>query len=139
MDAMLSRARAYFGAFPAVGPRKHATLAAIVLLTFAGCGRETPPAPVDSPAPPPIAEAAPEHVHAFCGACHAYPPPEQTAPGRFVRHSLEAGACDHVTCALGAWDGDGRVHLATGNFCLTERHRIAKTLTLWKHGGPRPK
>jgi FG-GAP-like repeat/Dihaem cytochrome c len=33
------------------------------------------PAPTDS-APPPSPEATSEQVHTFCGACHAYPPPD---------------------------------------------------------------
>ncbi len=63
---------------------------------------------------------------------------EQTSPGRFVRHSLEKITCDHVTCALGAWDGDGKVHLVTGNFCLSEEHTIPESVTLWKNLGPNP-
>ena len=39
----------------------------------------------------------------------------QTAPGKFTRHSLETGTCDHMTCAAGAWNGDGKTHLVTGN------------------------
>ena len=60
---------------------------------------------------------------------------EQTAPGRFVRHSLESVTCDHATCVAGAWDGDGRTHLAIGNACLFDQDRIANSLTLWKNLG----
>ena len=43
---------------------------------------------------------------------------EQTAPGRFVRHSLEAVTCDHSTCDLGDFDADGKVDLVTGNLLI---------------------
>jgi tetratricopeptide (TPR) repeat protein len=63
----------------------------------------------------------------------------QTAPGKFDRYPLESVACDHVTCALGDWDKDGRVDLVTGDFCLTERHEIPHSITLWKNlGRPYP-
>jgi hypothetical protein len=61
---------------------------------------------------------------------------EQTAPGQFVRHSLEAVTCDHPTCAAGAWDGDGRVHLAVGNACLFDQDRVTGSVTLWRNLGP---
>jgi hypothetical protein len=62
---------------------------------------------------------------------------EQVAPGRFVPHPLETGTCDHVTCAAGAWDGDGRVHLAVGNFSLTRAGAGADSVVLWKNLGGR--
>jgi FG-GAP-like repeat len=43
---------------------------------------------------------------------------EQTAPGRFVRHSLEDVTCDHSTCDLGDFDADGKVDLVTGNLLI---------------------
>jgi hypothetical protein len=43
---------------------------------------------------------------------------EQVAPGRFVRHGLEAVACDHVACDLGDFDADGKLDLVTGNFFM---------------------
>jgi hypothetical protein len=43
---------------------------------------------------------------------------EQTAPGRFVRHSLEAVTCDHSSCDLGDFDADGKVDLVTGNHLI---------------------
>src|SRR5581483_7678999 len=44
---------------------------------------------------------------------------EQTGPGRFVRHALESLTCDHASCDLGDFDGDGRVDLVTGNMLIT--------------------
>jgi len=43
---------------------------------------------------------------------------EQTAPGRFVRHSLETVTCDHSTCDLGDFDADGKVDVVTGNLLM---------------------
>jgi hypothetical protein len=58
---------------------------------------------------------------------------EQTTPGRFARHSLEAGgACDHVTCAVGDIYGTGRLDVAVGNFSLD---RSLPALTIWKNMG----
>jgi hypothetical protein len=58
---------------------------------------------------------------------------EQTAPGRFVRHSLERGSCDHFTCAVGDVYGDGRQHLVTGNFWFTEGARRRPAVTVWEN------
>jgi hypothetical protein len=60
---------------------------------------------------------------------------EQTAPGTFVRHSLETVTCDHVTCDLGAWDGDGKIHMVTGNFSFTDKDSIPNAITLWRNLG----
>jgi hypothetical protein len=40
---------------------------------------------------------------------------EQTEPGVFVRHTLEAGKMSHVTLDLGDYDGDGDVDMLVGN------------------------
>ena len=54
---------------------------------------------------------------------------EQTAPGRFVRHSLEAVTCDHATCDLGDFDADGKVDLVTGNLFKPVRARRSRGST----------
>jgi hypothetical protein len=63
---------------------------------------------------------------------------EQTEPGRFVRHALEVGDCDHVTCAAGSWDGGGRAHLVTGHMYLAGSPPLPRAITLWKNEGPAP-
>ena len=52
-----------------------------------------PPAAETAPAsavPAAVAEATPEQVHALCGACHAYPPPE-TFPRSAWRKEVKQG------------------------------------------------
>ncbi len=58
---------------------------------------------------------------------------KQTAPGRFVRHSLEKTACDHFTCAAGDLDGSGQAQLVTGNFCWSNAQRIEDAVVVWKN------
>jgi hypothetical protein len=58
---------------------------------------------------------------------------EQTAPGQFVKHTLETGRCDHFTCAVGDLYGDGKLHLVTGNFFLTRSQADADAITIWKN------
>ncbi len=57
---------------------------------------------------------------------------EQTAPGRFERHTLESLTCDHVTCAVGDVYGTGRVDLVIGNFTLDT---AADSVTVLKNLG----
>jgi hypothetical protein len=57
---------------------------------------------------------------------------EQTAPGEFARHSLEAVSCDHVTCAAGDVFGTGKIDLVTGAFVFD---RAEHALTIWKNLG----
>jgi FG-GAP-like repeat len=57
---------------------------------------------------------------------------EQTAPGQFARHTLEAGTCDHVTCVAGDIFGTGKIDLATGNLISTPSERL---VTIWKNQG----
>jgi hypothetical protein len=58
---------------------------------------------------------------------------EQTAPGRFVRHALKRGACDHTTCAAGDLLGRGRIDFITGTFTFGET--AADSVTIWKNRG----
>jgi hypothetical protein len=43
---------------------------------------------------------------------------EQTAPGHFERHTLEAGTPSHATLDIGDVDGDGKPDIVTGWFSL---------------------
>jgi hypothetical protein len=57
----------------------------------------------------------------------------QVAPGKFERHALKRGGCDHVTCAAGDLFGEGRVDFVTGNFALFEQ--ASDSVTLWRNRG----
>jgi hypothetical protein len=61
---------------------------------------------------------------------------EQTAPGIFVRHSLETGTCDHVSCAVGDIFGTGRQDIVTGNFTSES---LEHAITIWKNLGSKQK
>jgi hypothetical protein len=56
---------------------------------------------------------------------------EQVSPGKFVRHSLEAGLCDHLTCAAGDLDGDGLPELVIGNFMFSGN--ADDGVTIWRN------
>jgi hypothetical protein len=60
---------------------------------------------------------------------------EQTAPGKFVRHTLASKACNHVTCTVGDVFGSGRQDIVTAEFSMDER--VAPLLIL-KNLGPPP-
>ena len=47
------------------------------------------------------------------------------------KNSLETIACDHFTCAAGDLYGDGRLHLVTGSFSLTEGRKLDQAVTVW--------
>jgi hypothetical protein len=61
---------------------------------------------------------------------------EQTAPGQYLRHSLETATCDHFTCAVGDLYGDGTSHLVTGSFGLAEGRKMARAITVWERRAP---
>src|SRR5262249_24237337 len=57
---------------------------------------------------------------------------EQTAPGKFERHTLESVSCDHVSCALGDIFGSGRLDLVVGNFSAP---RADHAVAIWRNLG----
>jgi hypothetical protein len=57
---------------------------------------------------------------------------EQTTPGTFVRHTLEAGTCDHFTCAAGDLYGDGRTCLVVGSHFFKQEPAQPEALTVWR-------
>jgi hypothetical protein len=58
---------------------------------------------------------------------------EQTAPGQFVRHTLETGTCDHATCVAGDIFGSGKIDLVTGNLISAPGRSM---VTVWHNGRP---
>jgi hypothetical protein len=56
----------------------------------------------------------------------------QTAPGVFVRHTLETVTCDHVTCVAGDVYGTGRADLVIGNYVGSGE---APPVTIWRNEG----
>jgi hypothetical protein len=64
---------------------------------------------------------------------------EQTSSGQFRRHALEKERCDHATCDLADFDGDGKLDMVVGNFFLdpkgnfTAEDRAATLLTVSKN------
>jgi hypothetical protein len=59
---------------------------------------------------------------------------EQTAQGKFTRHSLETITCDHVTAAVGDIYDTGRTDMVTGTF--TADAKAESAITIWKNLGP---
>jgi tetratricopeptide (TPR) repeat protein len=54
----------------------------------------------------------------------------QTAPGRFERHVIETGECDHLTCCITEFDG--RPALVTGNFAINPLRDLPEAITIWR-------
>ncbi len=63
---------------------------------------------------------------------------EQTAPGRFARHVLERGTCDHFTCEAGDLRGDGSVSLVVGNFCMSRPPEPLDAVGIWSPRRDKP-
>jgi FG-GAP-like repeat len=55
---------------------------------------------------------------------------EQTAPGVFARHTLEAETCDHVSCTVGDVFASGKIDVVTGNFTSQP---VKHAITIWKN------
>jgi hypothetical protein len=61
---------------------------------------------------------------------------EQTQPGQFVRHVLEAGMPRHPTLEVADFDGDGDFDFAVGSFVFppqssAETEKSPPRLTIW--------
>jgi hypothetical protein len=61
---------------------------------------------------------------------------EQTAPGRFARHTIAMGFPRHATLDVGDVDGDGDMDVVTGSFSVGEA--AAAWVDLWVNQGTRP-
>lgn len=64
---------------------------------------------------------------------------EQTSPGTFVRHAIETGVHEHMTCVLGDWKGDGKRRLVTGTFRMPDAAANKPRFTLWEPAPVEPK
>ena len=62
--------------------------------------------------------------------------PHAGSTTRFVRHSLEKGACDYPTCAVGPLDAEGRPGVVLGRFFFEGSARPgADAVTIWRNLG----
>ena len=57
---------------------------------------------------------------------------EQTDPGVFAYHVLEAGNCDYVSCTVGDVFGTGRQDIVTGTFT---GQPVEHAITVWRNQG----
>ncbi len=58
---------------------------------------------------------------------------EQTAPGKFTRHSLKRSGCHYAAMALGDFDDDGDLDIAVGGF--GEAQNAPPEATIWWNEG----
>jgi hypothetical protein len=60
---------------------------------------------------------------------------EQTAPGQFKRHTLELGACNHLSLALADIDTDGDLDIAVGDFVSDDlgAQPGSASLVIWRN------
>ena len=101
------------------------TLPPRILCTWSACETRFTPRSTTFPSARSVSEAFPQRKEKELDAIIYL---EQTAPGQFVRHSLETVNCDHATCAVGDLDGSGRLDIVTGSLSPMQP---AKALTIW--------
>jgi len=56
---------------------------------------------------------------------------EQTAPGKFERHTLEAGTTSHASLDIGDMDGDGKPDIAVGWFAVG--NVLGSWIDIWRN------
>ncbi len=56
---------------------------------------------------------------------------EQTEPGKFERHRLEAGQCHHTAMELADFDSDGDLDLAVSNFTELQEDNLPPLAVWW--------
>jgi hypothetical protein len=60
---------------------------------------------------------------------------EQTESGKFVRHQLASGICDHVTCVAGDIFGTGKPSVVVGNYNSETEPETPAPVTIWRNQG----
>ena len=61
---------------------------------------------------------------------------EQTRPGVFVKHTIEAGFPRHATLDVGDIDGDGDIDIVTGSFAANRS--VASWIDVWENQRKKP-